>query len=74
MIQYLDLLRHVMEQGKFKADRTGTGTFSVFGAQARVSDPNKVVTTLVLDLDETSNSANLALGSNIRLTRGAPTG
>ena len=26
MIQYLDLLRHVMEQGKFKADRTGTGT------------------------------------------------
>ena len=35
MTQYLELLRHVLEHGKYKADRTGTGTYAVFGAQAR---------------------------------------
>jgi thymidylate synthase len=35
MIQYHQLLRQVLEQGKFKADRTGTGTYALFGAQAR---------------------------------------
>jgi thymidylate synthase len=37
MTQYLDLLRHVLEHGKLKADRTGTGVYSVFGAQTRFS-------------------------------------
>lgn len=35
MVQYLQLLRQVMEHGKAKADRTGVGTFSVFGGQTR---------------------------------------
>jgi len=47
MKQYLDLMRHVREHGTFKSDRTGTGTYSVFGHQMRfdLSESFPLVTT-----------------------------
>ena len=35
MKQYLELCRHILENGHYKDDRTGTGTYSIFGYQAR---------------------------------------
>jgi thymidylate synthase len=47
MRPYLDLLRHVLEHGERRPDRTGTGTLSMFGAQSRydLRDGFPLVTT-----------------------------
>jgi len=52
MKQYLDLLQHVLEHGAQKDDRTGTGTYSVFGYQTRfdLSQGFPVLTTKKLHL------------------------
>jgi len=52
MKQYLDLMRHVLENGTVREDRTGTGTRSVFGYQIRfdLSKGFPLVTTKKLHL------------------------
>ena len=47
MKQYHDLLQHIISKGTFKSDRTGTGTYSVFGHQIRfdLSEGFPLVTT-----------------------------
>ena len=52
MKQYHDLVRHVMEHGAVKQDRTGTGTKSVFGYQMRfdLNEGFPMVTTKKLHL------------------------
>ena len=54
------------------ATKAVTNPIEAHGKDCRILDPNKVVTTLVVDFNEGASEGQVTWGSNVRLTRGTP--
>ncbi|HEX4069561.1 MAG TPA: hypothetical protein VHX68_00260 [Planctomycetaceae bacterium] len=52
--------------------KTVTNPIQVYGNAATLNDPNQVVGSLVVDMEQSNNIQNVNLGTNIKLTRGTP--
>lgn len=49
-----------------------TNPINLYGPKSKLLDPNKVVSSLVVNLNQLANSDNVEIGTNIKLTRGTP--
>ena len=52
--------------------KTVTNPIEVYGDKAKVIDTYKVTGSIVIDMNQTGDLANLSLGDNVRITRGTP--
>jgi hypothetical protein len=52
--------------------KTVTNPIQLYGNNASLLDPNQVVGSLVVDMEQSANLTSIALGTNIKLTRGTP--
>jgi hypothetical protein len=52
--------------------KTVTNPVQLYGDNATLNDPDQVVGSLVVDMEQSNNLTNIALGTNIKLTRSTP--